>query len=711
MTIGAQMRACMKFKWTTKPATTRGQTMAVPAGPIEKRYTGNGVSKIYTIPFLLLSATDLDVFIDGEEIVSGFVITNVGNPTSTITFTVAPADQADIFLALNVPFERLNDYQENGDFLSSTVNRDFDRIWQALKQLLRFSARSLTLGFFDVDGSGWYRAKGNGIRDLSDPVEPQDAATKHSVEKLIGDILETGQGPVNSAANVFYVSPSGSIATVQDMSSPDPLLGVSLIFGAGRVVNTISDLTALPARAQAVFVLGYYEPGDGGGGPYAPKPGDVTPVNNGTILSASGGTGRWSLCQSIPPSLIQFGIRAGDTADQTAAIQAVVDAMPGKELRATAGLYRLDGSLEIRLGTRVVMEKGAVFKRITAKTAATVPLLYLLDSFSECRGGKLLTENASPSGCVVLGHKSATDNRNAWWWRFCDMDVEGNGNGLGWVIISGQVTYPMNANYFGTVNNVNTKAFDFGALLYENANAHNIDNVQFWLCKSANIWLRGAYANNFSNMFFHGGAADGCIGIQLVNKVLGTGTQSEQNKFTGFTCETGGPNDRAFVIGDLCTGNVLIGTSNVAGGYTIGNADNNIQLSGYGSASYVSLPGESTKKTGVAPSVATLVTPPGQMSTGESGAYEISVLVYNTANPSLSRLDKLLVASRNSGFAPSPVVNIGSAFTATGVSGEPTSVAYTLDFSGGATAPALSATITSAGGTGSFTVKTRMQRV
>lgn len=153
--------------------------MAVPEGPTEKRYIGNGVTTIFTIPFLLLAATDLDVFIDGVEVASGFTITGVGNPESTITFTAAPASLVEILLQLNVPFQRLNDYQENGDFLSSTVNLDFDRIWQALKQLLRWSTRSLRLGNFDVDGAGWYRAKGNGIRDLQDPVDMQDAATKN----------------------------------------------------------------------------------------------------------------------------------------------------------------------------------------------------------------------------------------------------------------------------------------------------------------------------------------------------------------------------------------------------------------------------------------------------------------------------------------------------------------------------------------------------
>ncbi len=182
------------------------------------------MTKIFTIPFLLLAATDLDVYIDGIEISSGFAITNVGNPTSTITFTVAPVDQADIYLQLNVPFERLNDYQENGDFLSSTVNRDFDRIWQALKQLLRYSTRALSLGFFDVDGNGFYRAKGNGIVNLASANGVDSAATNwKDVKDLVAQVLETGQGPINNAANIAYIGPDGETHVVQDMSGTNGL--------------------------------------------------------------------------------------------------------------------------------------------------------------------------------------------------------------------------------------------------------------------------------------------------------------------------------------------------------------------------------------------------------------------------------------------------------------------------------------------------------
>ncbi|WP_110995379.1 phage tail protein [Pseudomonas sichuanensis] len=124
--------------------------MSVPAGPTFKRYVASGVATVYPIPFLVLDAADLQITLDGVLVTSGFTLTGIGNPTSTCTFSVAPT--GDLLFQQNIPFQRLNDYQELGDFMASTVNRDLDRLWLAVKQLSGGTSRALTVSPLEPEG-------------------------------------------------------------------------------------------------------------------------------------------------------------------------------------------------------------------------------------------------------------------------------------------------------------------------------------------------------------------------------------------------------------------------------------------------------------------------------------------------------------------------------------------------------------------------------
>lgn len=124
--------------------------MSVPAGPTFKRYAANGIATVYPIPFLVLDAADLLITLNGVTVTSGFTLSGIGNPSSACTFAIAPT--GDLLFQQNVPFQRLNDYQELGDFMSSTVNRDFDRLWLAIKQLSGGNSRSLTVSALEPEG-------------------------------------------------------------------------------------------------------------------------------------------------------------------------------------------------------------------------------------------------------------------------------------------------------------------------------------------------------------------------------------------------------------------------------------------------------------------------------------------------------------------------------------------------------------------------------
>ncbi|EIM18172.1 MULTISPECIES: glycosyl hydrolase family 28-related protein [Pseudomonas] len=108
-------------------------------------------------------------------------------------------------------------------------------------------------------GLGGIELGGNGIRELSDPVEMQDAATKNWTEQYIGDLIGTGQGPINSAANILYVGPDGVTVTVQSLSGSagSNLIGF-LQAGTGAVSRT------LQAKArEAISALDFGVIGDG----------------------------------------------------------------------------------------------------------------------------------------------------------------------------------------------------------------------------------------------------------------------------------------------------------------------------------------------------------------------------------------------------------------------------------------------------------------
>ncbi|MGH8387628.1 MAG: hypothetical protein ACRESJ_19430 [Pseudomonas sp.] len=243
--------------------------MSVQPGPTDKRYAANGVSTIYAVPFLVIEAGDLKVYLNGVLVTSGYTHTGVGSPTSSITFTVAPT--GDLYLQLEVPFQRLVDYQENGDLLAGTVNRDFDRIWQALKQLDRYSSRSPILGVNDIDGFGSYRAKGNRLAELGDPIDPQDAVNKRYAQTYIAGLLGAITGPINNAANVYITGADGLPHVVQDIAGAagsDVVghAGVPLSKTIGKIIrpeqfpvagpvgvgNAVADTAAWQAAANAL---------------------------------------------------------------------------------------------------------------------------------------------------------------------------------------------------------------------------------------------------------------------------------------------------------------------------------------------------------------------------------------------------------------------------------------------------------------------------
>lgn len=153
--------------------------MAIPNQTPYNIFTANGISTVFPYEFYLLNSFDLTVSINGAELTSGFTISGIGNVDGgEVTFLTPPANGSVILLERVVPTYRLTEYQDNGDLLAETVNKDFDRLWMAIQQAFIYLGLALTRPLL----GGPFNAHGYRIENLGNPVNPQDAATKNYVD-------------------------------------------------------------------------------------------------------------------------------------------------------------------------------------------------------------------------------------------------------------------------------------------------------------------------------------------------------------------------------------------------------------------------------------------------------------------------------------------------------------------------------------------------
>lgn len=97
-------------------------------------YTGNGVTTAFGFEFQLLDNGDFVASIDGVEIPSSdYTLSSLTQAGGTCTFDTAPANGAAVLLQRVIALARDTDYQYNGDLREETLDRDLNRLWQALQ--------------------------------------------------------------------------------------------------------------------------------------------------------------------------------------------------------------------------------------------------------------------------------------------------------------------------------------------------------------------------------------------------------------------------------------------------------------------------------------------------------------------------------------------------------------------------------------------------
>jgi hypothetical protein len=117
----------------------------------------------------------------------------------------------------------------------------------------------------------------------------------------------------------------------------------------GAVATALDLNSRRPATDGAIVAAaGYHTPGDGGGGLFVWQASSEDKPDRGLLFGNAEQAGRWRRVHDGPINVRMFGARGDGRSDDTAAIQAAIDAAAGAELRIPAGHWLVNRTLRFR---------------------------------------------------------------------------------------------------------------------------------------------------------------------------------------------------------------------------------------------------------------------------------------------------------------------------------------------------------------------------
>ena len=306
-------------------------------------YTGNGVTTSFPYTFRIFKKTDLSVsVIDLSENITvlvldtDYTVTNAGGYNGgNVVLTTPLANGWQISIARELEPTQETDLRNQGKFFAEVHEDAFDKLTMLIQQgfsIFRLALRKPS------SVANWYDALGNYIRNVKDPRDAQDAATKGYVDTLAnGNLSRTLRVPepinqlpgaadragkipaFNSAGDAIVIlPPSGSASDVMIQlaaNDGEKFIGECQTIAILRTIEPTYDKQRITLREHTAGT------GKGGGQFRAVLVGSSYADNNGTIIKTPGGAA-WLRVNAEIINPLMFGALGDGTTNDSVALNA-----------------------------------------------------------------------------------------------------------------------------------------------------------------------------------------------------------------------------------------------------------------------------------------------------------------------------------------------------------------------------------------------------
>ncbi len=125
-------------------------SLLIPRGTPRVQYIADGALRVFTYPFPIFAAEDLQVFLGAASQSAGYSVSGAGATAGgAVTFNTAPTAGTAVTLRRRLTVERTSDFRESGPLPASALNQEFDRLTASVQQVA--GDQDLMLRYADSD--------------------------------------------------------------------------------------------------------------------------------------------------------------------------------------------------------------------------------------------------------------------------------------------------------------------------------------------------------------------------------------------------------------------------------------------------------------------------------------------------------------------------------------------------------------------------------